>query len=262
MPRFAANITFLFNEHELLDRFDAAAAAGFEAVECLWPYEHPIAALKERLERNKLKLVLVNTARGDPAKGEGGLCAVPGREADFMAQFEQALSFADALGAPVIHALAGHVPETRESVRCYLANLKRAGSKAADHGKIITIEPLNARDMPSYFLQRSERAAEFIGEIGLSNVKLQFDVYHVQISEGDLQRRIERLAPIIGHVQVAAVPSRHEPDEGEVHFPAIFETFDRIGYDGWISAEYRPRGRTEDGLGWLRPYGIVPRRAR
>jgi len=259
VPRFAANISLMFTEHPFLDRFQAAAAAGFQAVECQSPYGHSIAEIEERLDRTGLRLALINTRPGDAAVDGFGLAASAGREAEFQARVDQALDYAVSLNVAKIHAMAGDAPDTPESARAFLRNIREAGEKAARRGKTILIEPLNPRDRPNYFLRSAARAADFIAEAGLTNVKLQFDAYHVALIEGEVIRRLHELAPLVGHVQIAGVPDRHEPDEGEVDYPAFFAALGAIGYDGWVGAEYRPRARTEDGLAWAKPYGIVPR---
>jgi hydroxypyruvate isomerase len=259
VPRFAANISLMFAEHPFLDRFEAAAAAGFKAVECQSPYEHAIPAIRERLERTGLVLALINTRPGDPASDGFGLAAAAGREAEFQARLDQALDYAGALGVAKIHAMAGDGLDTPENARAFVNNIRAAGEKAARRGKTILIEPLNPRDRPDYFLRSTARAADFIAAVGLANVKLQFDAYHVALIEGDAIQRLQELAPLVGHVQIAGVPARQEPDSGEVDYPAFFAALDGIGYDGWVGAEYRPRARTEDGLGWAKTYGIVPR---
>ncbi len=258
MPRFAANIQLMFNEYPFLDRFEAAKRAGFKAVECQSPYDHSTVKLKEQLDRTGLVLALINTRPGDPAVDGFGLGAMAGREAEFQARVDQALDYADVLHVPKIHAMAGDCGDTPENASCFVNNMREAGEKTAMRGKTILIEPLNPRDRPNYFLQATTRAADFIVEIGLANVMLQFDAYHVQIIEGDVVHRLKQLAPLIGHVQIAGVPSRAEPDEGEVDYPLFFKALDDTGYDGWVGAEYRPRARTEDGLGWAKPYGVLP----
>jgi hydroxypyruvate isomerase len=259
MPRFAANLAYIFTERPLIERFAAAAAAGFDAVELQFPYDHAPSAVKGELERHGLTQLGVNTPFG--REGEFGLAAVPGREREFETLFRQALDYTVAIGGRAVHCLAGKVPpEQRPAAeQVFVANLQRAADRAAENGIMLLIEPINPRDRPDYFLNRVEHAADAIGKVGRPNVKIQFDFYHVQIVSGDLIRRFEKHFPLIGHVQIAAVPSRHEPDEGEVNYPEIFAAIDRAGYAGWIGCEYRPRGRTEDGLSWARPYGVVPR---
>ena len=256
MLRFTANIAFLFPERPFLDRIDAAKASGFDKVECHFPYEFSIELLRERLDGAGVQLTGLNTQRGDAAKGESGFAGVPGREDQFRRDFDEAASYATALGASVIHVMAGAVPaaERRAGLRTYVSNLRAAARQVAGTGLTLLLEPLNYRDSPGYLVSRSDEVAEIIAEIGEPNVKLLFDVYHVQIMEGDLVRRIEKHRDVIGHVQVAGVPERHEPDVGEVNYPYLFDLLDSLGYDGWVGCEYRPRGRTEDGLGWFERY--------
>jgi hydroxypyruvate isomerase len=256
MPRFAANLAYLFTERPLLERFAAAAAAGFKAVELQAPYDHPAADIRREIERHGLTILGINTP---PAPGaETGVAGVPGRELAFAAAFGRALDYAVAIGGRTVHCLSGTVPphRRREAEDVLAANLSRAADLAGEKGIGLLIEPLNHRDRPDYLLHRPEQAAAIIEQVGRENVRMQLDFYHVQIEGGDLITRFGRHLPVIGHVQVAAVPSRAEPDEGEVNYPALFEMIDRTGYAGWIGCEYRPRGRTEDGLGWCRAYGI------
>jgi len=257
MPRFAANIQLMFKEYPFLDRFEAARRAGFEAVECQSPYAHSIDELRRAIGGTGLEFVLINTRPGDAAEGFG-LGAVAGREAEFQARVDQALDYAEALNVPKIHAMAGDCGDTPSNAACFVRNIREAGEKAADRNKTILIEPLNPRDRPNYFLRSTVRAADFLVEIGLANVRLQFDAYHVQIIEGDVVHRFQQLEPLIGHVQIAGVPDRHEPDEGELDYPAFFRALDASGYVDWVGAEYNPRGKTEDGLGWAKPWGIKP----
>jgi 2-dehydrotetronate isomerase len=261
MPRFAANLGYLFTERPLLERIDAAAAAGFRAIELQFPYDVPASTVRDAIERNKLTILGLNTPPGE-REGEFGFAAVPGRGKDWQELFTRALNYASTIGASAIHCLAGKVaPEQRPAAdRVFIDNLTRAADLAATKKIALLIEPINARDRPNYFLNRVEHAAAVIGKIGKPNIRMQFDFYHVQIVGGDLIYRLEKFLPVIGHLQCAAVPSRHEPDEGEINYPAVFEAIDRLGYQGWIGAEYRPRARTEDGLGWARKYGVVPSR--
>jgi hydroxypyruvate isomerase len=259
MPRFAANLAYLFTERPPLERFAAAAAAGFTAVELQFPYDQPPSAVKAELARHGLTQLGVNTPSG--RDGQFGFAAAPGREREFDSSFRQALDYVVAIGGRAIHCLAGKVaPEQRPAAdRVFVANLTRAAELAAPHGITLLIEPINPRDRPEYFLTRVEHAADVIAKVDRPNVRIQFDFYHAQIVGGDLIRRFEAHLPLVGHVQIAAVPSRHEPNEGEVNYPAIFAALDALGYAAFIGCEYRPRGRTEDGLGWARPYGVVPR---
>lgn len=259
MPRFAANLGLLFPDRPLIERFEAAAKAGFTAVEAQFPYDYPASAVKAQIEKHDLAFLGINTAPGRP--GESGLGAVPGREQDFASVFLQALDYVVAIGGRAIHCMAGAVPARKRAAgeRTFVSNLTLLADLAAEKNITLLIEPLNTRDRPNYVLMRVEQAAEIIRATGKSNIKIQFDFYHLQIMQGDLLTRFEKHFDLIGHVQVAAVPSRAEPDEGEVNYPEIFKALDAMGYAGWIGAEYNPRGRTEDGLGWARPYGIVPR---
>ena len=217
MPRFAANLSMLFQDHGFLDRFAAAKAAGFGAVEFLFPYDHPAAEVAERLHGAGLDQALFNLPPGDWAGGERGLAALPGRQAEFMASVDRALDYASALGCRKLHAMAGIPAEGMAEDACrevYLTNLGKAAAKLADAGVMLLIEPLNQRDMPGYFLKTTSQAREVINAVGAANLKLQFDVYHTQISEGDLATRAKELFPLIGHIQIAGVPGRHEPLDG------------------------------------------------
>ena len=255
MPRFAANLGYLFTERALIERIDAAAAAGFRAIELQFPYDVPASQVKAAIARNRLTVLGVNTPPGG-REGEFGLAAVPGREKDFDALFVRALDYISEIGGSAVHCLAGKVAvEQRPSAeRVFIDNLQRAADLAAAKNITLLIEPINARDRPNYFLNRVEQAADIIAKAGRANIRVQFDFYHVQIVGGDLLHRLEQYLPVVGHLQCAAVPSRHEPDEGEINYPYVFEAVDRLGYRGWIGAEYRPRGRTEHGLGWLGKY--------
>jgi hydroxypyruvate isomerase len=255
MPKFAANLTMMFNEVPFLQRFDAAARAGFAAVEFLFPYEHPVGEIAQRLNAAGLQNVLFNLPPGDWSAGERGLAALPGREDEFRAGLAQALAYAHALGTPRLHAMAGLLPPDADpaSYRAtYIANLRAACAQAAGHGITLLIEPINRRDMPGYFLNTQADAHAIREEVGAPNLKVQMDLYHAQIVEGDLATRIERYLPHIGHIQIAGVPERHEPDRGEVNYPYLFALLDRLGYDGWIGCEYRPAAGTVEGLGWMR----------
>lgn len=259
MPRFAANLGYLFTERPLIERIDAAASAGFKAIELQFPYDVPASQVKAAIARNKLTVLGVNTPPGE-REGEFGLAAVPGREQDFDAQFSRALDYISEIGGSAVHCLAGKVaPEQRPAAeRVFIDNLQRAADLAAAKNITLLIEPINARDRPNYFLNRVEHAADIVAKAGKANIRIQFDFYHVQIVGGDLLHRLEQFLPVVGHLQCAAVPSRHEPDEGEINYAYVFEAVDRLGYRGWIGAEYRPRTRTEDGLGWAAKYGVIP----
>jgi 2-dehydrotetronate isomerase len=260
MPRFAANLGYLFTERPMIERIGAAAAAGFKAIELQFPYDLSPVAVKAEIDKHALTLLGLNTPPGERA-GEFGLAALPGREREWDAVFGKTLDYAVAISASAIHCLAGKVvPEQRPAAeRVYAANLAHAADLAAAKNLNLLIEPINARDRPFYFLNRVEHAADVIAKVGRPNLGIQFDFYHAQIVGGDLISRLQQFMPVIGHLQCGSVPDRHEPDEGEINYPAVFEAVDRLGYRGWIGAEYRPRAATEAGLGWARPYGVIPR---
>jgi hydroxypyruvate isomerase len=262
MPRFAANLSTMFTDRPFAERVAAAAAAGFTAVECQFPYEVSAEELKARLAASAVDLVLLNTPPGDFAAGERGFAGLPRREAEFESALGRALEYAETLRCPQIHVMAGVQPAGTSMEAClavYKANLRLAAAAAARAGRTVLIEPINTRDIPGYLLNTPDEGAALIAELGLPNLKLQFDFYHAQIMAGDLARRFERHLPVIGHVQVASVPERHEPDQGEVHYPYLFELLDQLGYDGWVGCEYFPAGATEDGLGWAICHGIAPK---
>lgn len=260
MPRFSAHLGYLFKDRPLLERIDAAAAAGFQAIEGRFPDGVPAADFKRAVERNKVKVLGINTPAG--GETEFGLGAIPGRADEWRATFAQALDYVSAVGGLAIHCLAGKVkPEQRrEAEKVFVENLKRAADQAAVRNIKLYIEPINPRDLPNYFLNQVEHAADIIGRVGSNNVFIQYDFYHVQIVGGDLIERFKKYQPLIAHVQCSQVPVRHEPDaDGEINYPFVFAEIDRLGYAHWIGAEYNPRGRTEDGLSWARPYGVLPK---
>jgi len=256
MPRFAANLTTLFTELPFLDRFAAAAAAGFEAVECLWPYEWPAGEIAARLQAHGLRQVLFNLSPGD-ARGDRGMACHPGREAEFMASLEQALAYARALGCPRLHVMAGLCPAgvPRAALgRTFVTNLRHAAERAAAAGVKLLVEPLNAIDNPGYFLTTIEEGLALVEAVGPDKLGLQFDIYHRQMTAGDVARALEAALPYIGHIQIADVPGRHEPGTGEINWHFLLAHLDRIGYRGWVGCEYRPRAGTREGLGWLAPF--------
>ncbi len=262
MPRFAANLSMLYTELEFLDRFAAAARDGFHAVEFLFPYAFAPESLAAQLQEHRLQQVLFNAPPGDWAAGERGLACLPGRETEFMAGIEQALVYARALQCPRLHVMAGLIPadETPAIAQArYVRRLREAAALAAAQGVSLMIEPINARDMPGYFLQRQDQAHALLDEIGAPNVQVQMDLYHTQISEGDLSTKLRHYLPSgrVGHLQIAGVPERHEPDVGEINYRHLFQLIDALGYEGWVGCEYRPArgavaGGTSAGLGWLR----------
>ncbi len=264
MPRFAANVSFLFNEVPFLERFAEAAHAGFRAVECSFPYEVPAKEIAARLKENRLEMVLFNTPPGDWSAGDRGTASLPGREHEFAASFVSALRYAQTLSCTRIHAMAGIVPadadaEQRARQRStFVRNLRFACGEAAEQGVTVLLEPLNPRDMPGYLYTKLEEARAIREEVGASNLKVQMDLYHTQIVEGDLTERIRHWLPHIGHIQIAGVPGRHEPDVGEINYAWIFKLLDELKYDGWIGCEYRPLSSTAAGLTWL--YRLLDRR--
>jgi len=261
MPRFAANLTMMFNEVAFLDRFAAAADAGFDAVEFLFPYDHAPEEVAARLERARVKNVLFNLPPGNWAAGERGIGAVPGREREFRDGVARALRYAEALGTPTLHAMAGLVPPGADRGACraaYVENLRFAAAELARRGLLLVIEPINGRDFPGYFLQTQADAHAIREEVGAANLKVQMDLYHAQIVEGDLTVKIRRWAPQVGHVQIASVPDRHEPDGGEVDYRHVFRVLDEVGYAGWVGCEYRPARGTAEGLAWFAPWRRKP----
>ena len=267
MPRFAANLTMMYGEFAFLDRFEAAAGDGFDAVEYLFPYDHPAPVLAERLEAHGLQQVLFNAPPGDWQAGERGIACLPGREAEFREGFMQALEYAGALRCPRLHAMAGLVPAGAAPDRLratYLANLAWAADQAGRDGRDVLIEPINTRDMPRYLLNRQDDAHAIVQQIGAANLKVQMDLYHCQIAEGDVSMKLRQYIPSgrVGHMQIAGVPDRHEPDGGELQYACLLELLDTLGYDGHVGCEYRPRGNTSAGLRWLRPYKVRPSNVR
>jgi 2-dehydrotetronate isomerase len=255
MPRFAANLTMMYNEHPFLERFAAAARDGFRGVEFLFPYEHAAADIRSRLDAEGLTQALFNAPAGDFARGERGLASLPGREDEFRRSIDVALEYARVIGNTRLHVMAGLIGEGDDRARhraTYVKNLAHAASLAAAAGLIVVIEPINTRDIPGFFLNRQDEAHAVCEEVGAANLQVQMDLYHCQIVEGDLATRIRRYIARVGHMQIAGVPERHEPDVGEVNYPYLFGVIDELGYDGWIGCEYRPRGATSDGLGWMR----------
>ena len=243
MPRFAANLTLMFTELPFADRFDAAAAAGFTAVEVLFPYALQPEAVAERLRRNRLELALFNMPPGDWEAGDRGLAALPARAAEFEAGLVTALRYADACGNTRLHLMAGMADKTDPAaVRRYRDSVRGAAEELGAHGLDLVLEPINSRDMPGYFLNDFDWAAALIGELGLPNVQLQFDLYHRQILHGDVSTALRRMMPIIGHVQVASVPSRNEPDGEELNWPFLFTELDRLGW-------FAPYAGRHDGAG-------------
>jgi hydroxypyruvate isomerase len=268
MPRFAANLSMLYNEHPFLDRFAAAAADGFQAVEYLFPYDFTAPELAQRLADHGLKQVLFNAPPGDWNAGERGMACLPGRQAEFRAGIQRALDYAHTLACPRIHVMAGLVPAAADRTvlqRTYEDNLAWAAQQAQAAGRTLLIEPINTRDIPGFFLNRQDEAHRIVQAIGSPHLKVQMDLYHCQIVEGDVAMKLRQYLPTgrVGHIQIAGVPQRHEPDLGELHHPYLFEVIDEVsaacGWDGWVGCEYRPArgtapGATSQGLGWLRAW--------
>ncbi len=253
MIRISANLGFLWKELPLVEGVKRAKAAGFDAVEFHTPYAVPADAMKAVLAETALPVAGINTSHGDVSAGEVGMAAIPGREAEARIAIDEALAYAEAIGARYIQLTAGKVTDDQRTAArtIYLRALEHASLGAERVGITIVIEPLNRYDVPGAFLNHTDQAAAIIAELGRPNVKILFDCYHAQISEGDLTRRLEKLMPLIGHIQIAAVPSRAEPDEGEVAYDRLLKSIDAMGYDGFIGAEYRARGEVEAGLSWM-----------
>ncbi len=258
MPKFCANLSMMFTELPFLDRFAAAGRAGFKAVEFLFPYDHPATEIRRRLDDNGLSLALFNMPPGDWAAGERGIACLPGRETEFREGVKQAIEYAHALGSPLLHCMAGIVPEDAQfgvPGNLYCTRIAWAGEQTHAAGIKLVLEPINHRDMPRYALHTTAQAAGVIAALGKDRVGLQFDLYHCQITEGDLTTHMQALMPIIAHMQCADVPGRHEPGTGEIAWEFVFAQVDRLGYRGWIGCEYRPTGETISGLGWLTRFG-------
>ena len=261
MPQFAANLSMMYQEHDFLDRFGAAAKDGFKGVEFLFPYDFAAADIKARLTQYGLTQVLFNCPPGDWSKGERGLGSLPGREDEFKRSFEKALSYVDVLGNKRLHVMAGLMQpgKTRDEHRAtYVKNLAWAAGQVGARDLMLVVEPINTRDIPGFFLNRQDEAHAICDEVnkiaGGDKLKVQMDFYHCQIVEGDLAMKFKQYFKGVGHIQIAGVPERHEPDLGEINHPYLFKLIDELGYDGWIAGEYRPKGKTSDGLAWLKPY--------
>lgn len=257
MPKFCANLTMLFNEVPFLDRFEAAAKAGFEGVEYLFPYAYPKEQLTEKLRANGLKQILHNMPAGDWDEGERGIACLPDRVAEFRASVEQAIEYASALGCPQVNCLAGVVPvgfARDEAERTLVDNLKFAAPKFKAAGIKLLIEAINTRDIPGFFLNTTRQSLGIIEAVGSDNLFVQYDIYHTQIMEGDLAPTIQKHLALIPHMQLADTPGRNEPGTGEINYPFLFDFIDRLGYGGWIGCEYRPKAGTLEGLGWAKKY--------
>jgi hydroxypyruvate isomerase len=257
MPKFAANLTMLFNEVDFLDRFAAAAEAGFAGVEYLFPYPYPAEDLAERLAKHNLIQVLHNLPAGDWGAGERGIAVLPERVEEFRQGVDTAIAYAKTLGCSQVNCLTGVAPEGAEPAqlhRTFVENLRFAAERLGAEGIKLLIEPINTRDIPEFFLNRTAQAAAILDEVGSDNLFIQYDIYHMQIMEGDLAPTLEANLARIAHVQLADTPGRHEPGTGEINYPFLFDHLDRIGYSGWIGCEYKPATTTVEGLGWFAPY--------
>ena len=255
MPNFAANLSMMFNEVPFLDRFEAAAKAGFTAVEFLFPYDHPAREVGARLHGNGLTQALFNLPPGDWAAGEKGFAALPDRFADLQASLRTALPYVEATGVKRLHLMAGIADHNDPmAMAAFRKSVKWAAEFLAPHGLDVVIEPINSRNVPGYFLNDFPFAQNVIRELKIPNLKLQFDIYHCQIIHGDVTMRLREAMPMIGHIQIASIPSRNEPDGEELNYPFLFAELDRLGYAGFVGCEYNPRGKTTDGLAWFKPY--------
>ncbi|MEW8249107.1 MAG: hydroxypyruvate isomerase [Candidatus Thiodiazotropha sp.] len=257
MPKFAANLTMLYNEVDFLDRFEAAAKAGFSGVEYLFPYPFAKEELAERLQRFGLTQVLHNLPAGDWGAGERGIACLPDRVAEFQEGVGQAIDYANALGCKQINCLAGLTPEGVDAGKVhetFVSNLKFAADKLGAEGIRLLIEPINTRDIPGFHLTGTRQALDVIAESGSDNIALQYDIYHMQIMEGDLAMTIKNNLSSIEHMQLADNPGRNEPGTGEIDYPFLFGFIDNLGYNGWIGCEYKPAGNTDEGMGWVKPY--------
>ncbi|SNS90726.1 hydroxypyruvate isomerase family protein [Tropicimonas sediminicola] len=251
MTTFSANLGFLWADRPLPDAIRTAHAAGFDAVECHWPFDTPPEEIVSALRETGLEMLSLNTRRGDVAAGDNGLLALPGRETEAQAAIDEAIAYAHAIGTRRIHAMAG-VAEGPQARETYVANLTEACGKAAAHGITLLIEPLNRHDAPGYFLTTTDQARAIIEEVGAGNLMLMFDCYHVQRTEGDVTGRLADLLPLVGHIQFASVPDRGAPDHGELFYPFVFERIAALGWSAPLGAEYRTGGDTGATLGWLR----------
>jgi hydroxypyruvate isomerase len=260
MPRFSANLSMLFGEHDFLDRFDAAARAGFEGVEYVGPYDYPPETVAARLKKNGLVQVLFNLPPGNWAMGERGIAVLADRVAEFRRSVDTAITYAKALGCSQVNCLAGITPagfDKSAAEAIFIENLKYAAPRLEQAGIRLLIEAINTRDIPGFFLTNSKQALSIIDRVGSDNLFFQFDIYHMQIMEGDLAPTIEKNLGRIAHIQLADTPGRHEPGTGEINYPFLCEHLDRIGYAGWVGAEYKPKAGTEAGLGWLKQLSTV-----
>jgi hydroxypyruvate isomerase len=254
MPKLAANLSMLFPQLEFLERFAAARAAGFRYVEYQFPYAWRAEDIAQRARAAEVEIVLHNLPAGDAAKGERGIACLPGREAEFRQGVERAIEYAKAVGCPRLNCIAGLAPADKAHFDTLVANVRHAARRLGEAGIQLVIEAINSRSVPGFFLTHSQQAIDVLNAAGEGNARLQYDMFHMQIMEGDLAATMERLLARIGHVQIADVPARNEPGTGEINFDFLLAHLDRIGYSGWVGCEYNPRGDTLEGLSWAKPY--------
>ena len=254
MPKLAANLSTLFPQLDFLERFAAAAQAGFRYVEYQFPYQWQAGALAEKARQAGVQVVLHNLPAGDAEKGERGIACLPGREGEFREGVERAIGYASAVGCPRLNCLAGLAPQDQRHLDVLVANVRYAARKLAAAGMQLVIEPINTRSVPGFFLTGSRQALDVLDAAGEGNVFLQYDFFHMQIMEGDLASTLEKLLPRIGHIQLADVPGRHEPGSGEINFDFLLRHLDALGYSGWVGCEYNPQADTLEGLKWAKPY--------
>jgi len=258
MPKFAANLSMMFNEVPFPQRFAAAAMAGFTAVEFLFPFDYKPEEVAGWLKENKLENVLFNMPPGNWAGGERGLTSLPDRVEEFRAGVATTIKYAKAMGTPRVHAMAGNFPAGGDRAKhraVYVENLRYAAREVAKHNLMLVIEPINKRDMPAFFLNYQAEGHAIREEVGEPNLKVQMDFYHTQVQEGDVAMKLRKYFDNIGHIQVASVPDRNEPDDGELNYPYLFRLLDELKFQGWVGCEYRPKAGTVEGLGWLKPFG-------
>lgn len=272
MPKFAANLHYLFNEVPFLARFELAARAGFKGVEFQVPYDWPAEALAEQLQRHQLAMVLLDTKPGNWAGGERGLAAVPGRQEEFRRDLDAAITYCRALHCDTVHTIAGVLPDgadRQEAERVFVENLRHAAERLGEHGVKAVIEPINGgRDlirggetyttygMRGFFLNHTRDALRIIEKVDHPNLFLHLDLYHMQLTDGNLAETLRQTISLVRHIQIASVPGRNEPDRGEINYPFLFDLIDQLGYDGWVGCEYKPAATTLEGLTWAAPYGI------
>lgn len=254
MPKFAANLSMMFTEEPFLDRFAAASNAGFPAVEFLFPYEYSPEAVASQLNAAAVEVILFNIPAGDWSAGERGVTCIPGREEEFRAGVDKALAYAMHLGTGRLHAMAGIPPKGADPAACrktLIENLKYAAEKLAYYNITLLLEAINTRDMPGFFISTQADSHSICEAVNAPNLKMQIDLYHMQVMEGDLATKLRHYAPRCGHIQIAGCPERNEPDTGEIRYEYLLRTLDALGYEGWVGCEYRPASKTTEGLGWL-----------